>query len=259
MAAAVVDLDAVDLLDLIQIADAAPDHRAAALGLVLELGRQVAAEEGAVVHLVKQVDDHDVVFDQTVNRRLVVAAHEAELARLGGSDLMQILAQRDADAGHGAANHAVILGGMGVQEVTLRLKLIALHPGRSPDFLQRQLAHALQHGSGDLRTAVLQALARPLGGELDHFFFGVKKHYIVPLVNFVFCVHDSITPNSRQAEPAVFCEVFRNVVRFAVHFFQGKQRQLTPCLIFALDHFSRLEMSDCRALFLRPALQHIAR
>ena len=107
-------------------------------------------------------------------------------------------------------------------------------PGRSPDFLQRQLAHALQHGSGDLRTAVLQALARPLGGELNHFFFGVKKHYIVPLVNFVFCVHDSITPNSRQAEPAVFCEVFRNAVqRFALRFIfsKDKQRQLTRCLI----------------------------
>lgn len=51
------------------------------------------------------------------------------------------------------------------------------------------------------------------------------------------------------------------VQRFALRFIfsKDKPRQLTRCLIFALDHFSRLEMSDCRALFLRPALQHIAR
>lgn len=42
--------------------------------------------------------------------------------------------------------------------------------------------------------------------------------------------------------------------------FFPKQTATTHALShFALDHFSRLEMSDCRALFLRPALQHIAR
>ena len=38
--------------------------------------------------------------------------------------------------------------------------------------------------------------------------------------------------------------------------FFPKQTATTHALShFALDHFSRLEMSDCRALFLRPALQ----
>ena len=181
MGAAVVDLDALDLLDLVQVADAAPDDRAAALGLVLELGGEVAAEEGAVDDLVEQVHDHDVVLDQAVDGGLIVAALEAELAGLGGGDLVQVLAQGHTDAGQRAAHQAVILRGVGGHEVALGLELIAQGIGAAPDLLQGQLAHALQNGRGHLGPAVLHALARPLGRELDDVFLCVKEHVKLPL------------------------------------------------------------------------------
>ena len=62
--AAVVDLNALYLLHLLDVADAAPDYRAASLGAGRDRGRQVAAEECALVYLVIHIDDKHVALDQ---------------------------------------------------------------------------------------------------------------------------------------------------------------------------------------------------
>ena len=55
-----------------------------------------------------------------------------------------------------------------------------------------QLAHALQNGRGHLGPAVLHALARPLGRELDDVFLCVKEHVKLPLAENI-CIELSLS------------------------------------------------------------------
>ena len=173
--AAVVDVDALDLDDLLQVADAAPDDGAAALGAGLDGGGQVAADVGALEDLVEHVDDDDVVLDQGVDDPLVeVALAALFLMAVLEQVVVQVRAHGDHDAGHRAADKG--RAGVGRAELALELILIALVPQGAPGLLQGDLAQTAQHVRRNLGTAVFHALALPKGRNLDDVFFTVELH-----------------------------------------------------------------------------------
>ena len=165
----------LDLENLLKVAHAAPDDRAAALGARRDGRGEVATHIGALVNLIEQVDDDDIILDAGVDNPLVEeTAATFLLMAVVQQGLVQIGAHRYHHRGHGAANELLI--GVDNLKIALELVLVALRPQRAPGFFQRDVAHAAQHVGRNLRAAILKALALPKGRQLDNVFGAVELH-----------------------------------------------------------------------------------
>ena len=179
--AAVVDLYALHLLHLLNVADAAPDDRSAGLCLGRDGGGEVSAEEGSLVDLIIHINDQHVALDQRIDHPLIIIALAVLLHTDAEHHLMQIGAGRREGGGYGASDELASVVVKGVQP-SLELGFIALNEDGLPDLLEGHALEGFEVAVGHARTSVLEAFALPLGGQRDDFFFYIEMHICISLV-----------------------------------------------------------------------------
>ena len=86
-----------------------------------------------------------------------------------GQGLVEVGAPGHERGGERPPDHGRRLVQVDVPEAALELPLEALAPEHRPGFLQVDVPHALEDGVGDLRAAVREPLARPLGRQGHDF------------------------------------------------------------------------------------------